>query len=202
MKRAGSLKYAALLLLTTFFSAGCSDGVQKPVKVRSSEHGVVKVLGYAGENVLTCTGSPLKGTREVVTAAHCLAGVTAVTIKSTSGTWYGTAVRTQPTLDIAVVEVATPLEFGYSRTPETGTVPAKAVGFDTGTVLKECSITFNTSSPESVFPCGLLPGASGGPVLSADNILGVVIEYAANHSNVAVPLPEALDGEGWVRTEL
>lgn len=168
-----------------------------------------------------CTGTLLADRRNVVTAAHCLGGkIKKVEVKvfgteevvaqsihyRTHRTWKA-GLRKNPggAIDIAVVTLSSTLqgvpafEIG---TMVTGPLEVWGIQYpeDLPSEIHRCRLSFNDVTvknfrvigPTVLVPCNLLPGASGGTVLTGDKggnrLVGVVVSVDKDGFNYIHPI--------------
>jgi len=163
----------------------------------------------------SCTGVLLEDRVSVVTAAHCLddpgavevrvLGATPVVAKARSYRLHRTwDPRDAAAVDVAVVELASPLE-GIETFPVGDRIRGQldvwgAQSTSGGHAMHRCRPTFSQvevvrlveSGPTVSVPCGLRPGASGGPVFTetpaGPALLAVVVAVDEDGRNYLAPV--------------
>lgn len=185
--------------------SACSNSSSR-IKKQSVQDHVAFISITTTDGEVTCSGAPLQGTKFVLTAAHCVKGARRAYVVADGASLEVVAVRASSTADVAILEVASQMQAGFTLSDGTGpTGPdsghAKAVGFDRGRELMECGIeVWDSANPR--FPCDLLPGASGGPVLVEGGVVGVISTLDSDGKNTAALVSKDAPFTAWPRVEL
>lgn len=176
----------SLIVLCTLVLVGCSSSEDHPAPVASTRQHVASLSISTDAGAAECSGAPIVDTNLVLTARHCVQDARRVTVVVDGNTQQGISVHLSDSADIAVVELASQNTAGYSLAVTKPSGSLVAVGYQNG-VLTECPVTSWQTPEEASFPCGMLPGASGGPVIEGGSVVGVISQLTAEWENTAAP---------------
>jgi len=181
--------------------AACSSRASLKSATQNDHVVLVSISSQSGPGV--CSATLLKGTATALTAAHCLKDATAVTIERQGATIAALEAVIAPDDDLALLVFDTPFNDGYTIAPLSKTpAEASAIGWDKGTGLVACELDQLIAKGVFRFPCGMLPGASGGPVLTDAGIVGVISALGSDGHNSATALDALTQVSAWARIPL
>jgi hypothetical protein len=179
----------------------CSSSASLKSSAENDHVVLVSISSQSGPGV--CSATLLKGTTTALTAAHCLEDATAATIEHQGVTIAALEALVAPDADLALMVFPARFKDGYSIAPLSRTpTEALAIGWDKGTDLAACELDQVLADGVFRFPCGLLPGASGGPVLAAAGIVGVISTLGSADHNSATALTSLTNVSSWDRIPL
>lgn len=153
-----------------------------------------KMLAYTKSGQAICSGSFISPYGHVITARHCVADATAITVVTRDGQEYNASTKAiSKSQDLAVIQVgkfgnpffklAQPLHQG-----QTVWILGSPLGI-TGTLTS--GIVARLYGDLTLLDCTALPGNSGGPVVNADGELAgvlsaiIIVYFGPSHISVA-----------------
>lgn len=176
--------------------------------VAKDKASIVKIEGQGCGGIVEGSGFVV-GNNLVATNAHVVAGIAHPYVKDANGTHTAVAIWFDPDLDFAVMRVANlagdPLLINSSRVPQS--TPAAVLGYPGGggftaepaSVLNEFTATgrniYDRGSTERdvyAVAANIIPGNSGGPLVTADGaVVGVVFAQSTAYNHVGYALTTA-----------